>query len=168
MKYQAQWKSPIGTLTIASDGNHITGLWMERQKYFCAGLWKNALDGSDLPIIQKAIVLLDQYFRKESRACFSLPLSPEGTVFQKAVWAILQDIPQGETRTYGQIAQALEATTGRKTSPRAVGTAVGKNPISILIPCHRVVGARGSLTGYAGGIVRKEFLLNLEKEIGTA
>lgn len=168
MKYKVQWKSPIGTLTIASDGSTITGLWMEGQKYFCAGLQQDAVDGSDLPVIQKTILFLEQYFRKENRGNFSIPLSPEGTAFQKAVWALLQDIPQGETRTYGQIAQALEASTGRKTSPRAVGTAVGRNPISILIPCHRVIGANGSLTGYAGGISRKEFLLNLEKENGTA
>ena len=166
MEYKMQWKSPLGTLTIASDGRHITGLWMEGQKNFCSGLSPNSKDGSTLPVMQTTIVALDNYFQGKREDFSHLPIVASGTAFQKSVWAQLRDIPYGETRTYGQLAAALEAATGRKTSARAVGTAVGRNPVSILIPCHRVVGAGGKLTGYAGGISRKEYLLELEN--GTA
>lgn len=166
MKYTAKWKSPIGTLTIASDGTHITGLWMENQKHYCAGLSQKTEDGSSLQVIQDTIQALENYFEKKMGAFSKLPLNPQGTTFQRAVWNLLQEIPCGETRTYGQLAAALEAATGRKTSPRAIGTAVGRNPISIIIPCHRVIGADGKLIGYAGGVSRKEYLLKLEN--GTA
>ena len=163
MEYTVNWKSPIGTLTIASDGANITGLWMEGQKYFCAGLSQETEDGSAQQVIQDTVQTLENYFRKKTKAFSHLPLNPQGTDFQRAVWTLLREIPYGETRTYGQLAAALEAATGRKTSPRAVGAAVGHNPISIIIPCHRVVGAGGTLTGYAGGVSRKEYLLQLEK-----
>ena len=166
MIYAVKWKSPIGTLTIASDGESITGLWMDGQEYFCAGLKPNPQDGSQLPVIQKTIVLLEDYFQGKGLDISAICLKPTGTAFQRAVWGILLKIPYGQTRTYGQIAAAVEATRGSRTSPRAVGTAVGKNPISILIPCHRIIGANGKLTGYAGGIHRKEYLLKFEN--GTA
>ena len=168
MEYTTQWKSPIGTLTIASDGTAITGLWMEGQRYFCAGLSPEASDGTNLAVIQDTIRFLERTFLGEPDDLQRIPMAPSGTVFQKAVWSSLAQIPRGETRTYGQIAAAVEAAIGRRTAPRAVGAAVGKNPIAILIPCHRVVGANGSLTGYAGGLERKAFLLNLEQKNGTA
>ena len=104
---------------------------------------------------------LDRYFRGEDPGP-APPLAPAGTAFQRAVWEVLREIPYGRTATYGQVAQAAGRGLGRNTSPRAAGSAVGRNPISLLIPCHRVVGAGGSLTGYAGGLERKEALLKLE------
>lgn len=163
MTYIKEMHSPIGTLTIASDGVSITGLWMEGQKFFRAGLSAENQDGTSIPATQDTIRQLEQYFQGKQTEFFNLPLNPQGTAFQKAVWQLLRQIPRGSTVTYGDIAAALEASTGRRTAPRAVGNAVGRNPISILIPCHRVTGADGSLTGYAGGLERKQFLLNLEK-----
>ena len=162
MQYKTEWKSPIGTLTIASDGSAITGLWMEGQAYWGAGLSDMAQDGTHIPVIQNTIAALESYFMGKDMDLSQIPLAPKGTPFQRSVWALVQQIPAGQTRTYGQIAAYLTATRGSKTSPRAVGTAIGRNPTCILIPCHRVVGANGSLTGYAGGIQRKEFLLKLE------
>ena len=162
MQYKAEWKSPIGTLTMASDGQAITGLWMEGQNYFAWGLSGDATDGRDLPIIRNTIRALEDYFQGNGLDLTSVSIMPQGTPFQRSVWAQLLDIPAGQTRTYGQIAAAVEAARGYKTSPRAVGTAIGRNPISILIPCHRVIGSDGKLTGYAGGIRRKEYLLKLE------
>ena len=167
MKYATTYRSPIGTLTISSDGEAITGLWMEGQSYFAAGLSENPLDGSQITVIQRTIAVLENYFQGNGLNTSEICLRPQGTPFQRAVWDQLCQIPVGETKTYGQIAAFLEASRGFKTSPRAVGNAVGRNPISILIPCHRIVGADGRLTGYAGGIARKEFLLNLENRNGT-
>ena len=167
MKYTATWESPIGTLTIASDGEFITGLWMEKQAYFAAGLSDHPLEGTKLSVIQKCIHWLECYFQGNAPSLWEIPFRPSGTPFQCSVWDQLRRIPFGETRTYGQIAAALEATRGLKAPPRAVGNAVGKNPISSLIPCHRVIGANGSMTGYAGGIERKEYLLKLEQRSGT-
>ena len=164
MNYMTKWKSPVGMLTLASDGVSITGLWMERQKYFQAGLPAGIKDGTELPILQATLAQLKQYFMGIHTDFTALPLNPKGTDFQKAVWEQLRRIPYGDTVTYGQIAENLETSTGRRTSPRAVGSAIGRNPISILIPCHRVTGAGGTLTGYAGGLERKQFLLQLEKE----
>ena len=165
MKYSAALDSPVGTLTLASDGTHITGLWLEGQKYFGVGLDNNAMDCTSLPVIQGAKKWLEGYFQGAKTDYSHIPMLPEGTAYQKAVWDLLRQIPYGETRTYGQLAAELENTSGRKTSPRALGSAVGRNPISILIPCHRVIGVSGSLTGYAGGLSRKEFLLRLERRL---
>ena len=163
MEYTTKWKFPIGTLTLASDGTSITGLWMEGQKYFQAGLSSEAQDGKELPVLQDTVKRLEQYFSGICTDFAELPLKPNGTDFQRAVWDQIRQIPYGKTVTYGRIAAALEAATGRRTSPRAVGSAVGRNPISILIPCHRVTGAGGALIGYAGGLERKQLLLELEK-----
>ena len=105
---------------------------------------------------------LDRYFAAERPDTRELPLAPAGTEFRRAVWALLLDIPYGSVTTYGRLAEEYERVSGHKTSPRAVGSAVGHNPISIIIPCHRVVGADGSLTGYAGGVENKRLLLELE------
>ena len=150
--------SPIGELTLASDGAALTGLWLEGQKYF-GGSSGEALvpGGADLPVFQAARAWLDRYFAGEKPSPLELPLAPAGTPFQRAVWERLRAIPCGAVTTYGALARELGGS-----SPRAVGSAVGRNPISIIIPCHRVVGAGGSLTGYAGGLEPKKRLLTHE------
>ncbi|MEY8259925.1 methylated-DNA--[protein]-cysteine S-methyltransferase [Oscillospiraceae bacterium 50-60] len=147
--------SPVGPLRLASDGTSVTGLWLENQKYFSTGLDPAAQKAPALPIFREAALWLDDYFAGNRPSALP-PLSPAGSAFQQSVWNRLLDIPCGQTRTYG----ALAADLG--SSPRAVGSAVSRNPISILIPCHRVLGTDGSLTGYAGGLEKKRFLLMLE------
>jgi len=158
--YLHKYISPIGTLHLASDGTALTGLWLEGQKYF-----PQNLNGTDAfsPVFKQAQLWLDSYFLGASLPSLpSLPpLAPQGTAFRQAVWKLLLEIPYGKTATYGQLSQALWKQ-GIKSSPQAVGGAVGHNPISILIPCHRCVGADGSLTGYAGGLAAKDYLLRLE------
>ena len=152
-----KYPSPVGELTIASDGESIVGLWLEGQKYFSATL-NGEVTEKELPVFDEARRWLDIYFSGREPQ-FMLPLAPRGSELRRAVWAQLLKIPYGETATYGDIAKRL----GGKSSARAVGGAVGHNPISIIIPCHRVVGANGSLTGYAGGVDKKKQLLRLEK-----
>lgn len=160
-QYTTTYNSPLGPLTLASDGESLTGLWLEGQKYYAATLGAPA-SGTLPPVFEQASAWLDRYFRGEQPA-LTLPLAPWGSDFRKAVWDILCVIPYGEVRTYGDIAKAMAASLGKDTmSAQAVGGAVGHNPISIIIPCHRVVGTGGSLTGYAGGIDRKIKLLTLE------
>lgn len=152
--------SPLGPLTLASDGAAITGLWLAGQKYFASTLDIHASPAPDLPVFDQTAAWLDAYFSKAPLPAMP-PLAPSGSPFRQAVWALLREIPYGATTTYGALAQALRAR-GIAAAPQAVGGAVGHNPISILIPCHRVVGADGSLTGYAGGVEKKRFLLALE------
>ena len=152
------YASPVGELTLASDGTALTGLWLEGQKYFGGTSGEELVPGQpDLPVFQAARAWLDRYFAGEKPSPAELPLAPAGTPFQRAVWEKLQAIPCGAVTTYGTLARELGGS-----SPRAVGSAVGRNPISIIIPCHRVVGADGSLTGYAGGLERKLWLLRHE------
>lgn len=161
MDYICNIPSPVGLLTLSSDGQALTGLWLEGQKYFAATLG-GAAESRPLPIFEEAQEWLQQYFSGKQPEC-TLPLAPKGSPFRKAVWDILLAIPYGQVMTYGEIAARLnERADAAHTSPRAVGGAVGHNPISILIPCHRVVGSGGSLTGYAGGIEKKIQLLKLE------
>lgn len=161
-QYTKEYHSPIGTVTMASDGQNITGVWMQGQKYFAATLGDHVPETS-LPVFGLAEEWLERYFRGEQPE-ITLPLAPQGNEFRKSVWKILCDIPYGEVITYGQIAKLMAAQLGKTTmSAQAVGGAVGHNPISIIVPCHRVVGSNGSLTGYAGGIERKIKLLQLEK-----
>ncbi|MDN5797364.1 MAG: methylated-DNA--[protein]-cysteine S-methyltransferase [Intrasporangium sp.] len=151
--------SPIGELTIVADGGAITRVHMDAEKYrpTDASLYGEAADAAEEPFAS-AIRQLDEYFRHDCRD-FDLPLAPAGDEFAQRVWALLRAIPYGETTTYG----ALARTLGDRNLAQAVGHANGHNPISIIIPCHRVVGADGSLTGYAGGLHRKRFLLALEE-----
>ncbi len=161
MDYTRFISSPVGQLTVASDGHAITGLWLEGQKYYTATLEKEH-EMRDIPVFQLVQDWLNIYF-KGKQPEFSLPLAPRGSLFRQNVWNILCEIPYGTVVTYGSIAKQLnESGQGIHTSPRAVGGAVGHNPVSILIPCHRVIGSDGSLTGYAGGIDKKIQLLNLE------
>lgn len=156
------YQSPLGAMTLAAEGGHLTGAWFDGQKYFPNGL--PAAHGTPAtPVLEQTRAWLDRYFRGAEPGPLP-PLRPEGTSFRTAVWALLLQIPYGETRTYGQLARALARQLGRETmSAQAVGGAVGHNPISILVPCHRVVGSDGSLTGYAGGVERKIRLLALER-----
>lgn len=162
MEYTHHYHSPLGSITLASDGESLTGLWFDGQKYFLDTLCKEH-EERHLPVFEQTEQWLDLYFSGTAPS-FTPPLNPKATPFQKTVWEILCSIPYGQTMTYGEIAGRIAAQKGlARMSAQAVGGAVGHNPISILIPCHRVVGTNGSLTGYAGGIERKEKLLTLEK-----
>ena len=160
MPFVTTLPSPVGTLTLASDGEALTGLWLEGQKYFGAGLPDTAVRAAELPVFQAAEAWLAAYFSRSPLPALP-PLAPRGTPFRQAVWQLLREIPYGTVTTYGALAQTLR-DRGVSAAARAVGGAVGHNPISILIPCHRCVGSGGSLTGYAGGVARKRFLLELE------
>jgi len=156
MVYYTVYASPVGMLTIASNGAAVIGLWIEGQKYFAQG--SGAMQREDgLPVFAQVKSWLDRYFAGLCPLPGELPLDPQGSAFQRRVWNILLQIPCGETITYGEIAKRI----GCK-SAQAVGGAVGHNPVSIVIPCHRVMGADGSLTGYAGGIDKKVWLLRHE------
>lgn len=158
--FTMEYPSPVGLLTLASDGQSITGLWIQGQKYFREKL-PDPVPCVSLPVFQQAAAWLTRYFLGEAPE-MTLPLAPEGSPFRRSVWDILLKIPYGQVTTYGAIARELSAAAGKSVCAQAVGGAVGHNPISILIPCHRVVGANGSLTGYASGIDRKIQLLTLE------
>ncbi|MHB9291292.1 putative methylated-DNA-[protein]-cysteine S-methyltransferase [Hollandina sp. SP2] len=162
MEYLHRIESPVGILTVSSDGKNISGLWIEGQKYFAKTVGKDVLE-QDLPLFEDVQQWLSIYFSGKEPD-FIPPLMPQGSPFQKSIWNILCKIPYGQTTSYGAIAKQLELENkGKHTSPRAVGSAVGHNPVSILIPCHRVIGKNGDLTGYAGGINIKLKLLQLEK-----
>jgi methylated-DNA-[protein]-cysteine S-methyltransferase len=147
--------TPLGSLTIARSQDGLSGLWFEAQKYHPPAL-EAEVDAAD-PLLAEAARQLHAYFRGALRQ-FDLPLAPLGTPFQQAVWNGLLKIPLGETVSYGQLADRLDA----RKAIRAVGAAVGRNPVSVIVPCHRVLGSDGSLTGYAGGLPRKSALLRLE------
>ena len=151
--------SPLGVINLCSDGTHLTAVTFAGQKYEERHIPTDAVPGS-CPVLEETKDWLFLYFSGKTPD-FLPPLKPEGTPFQQKVWELLLQIPYGKTCTYGDLAKALDCK-----SAQAVGGAVGKNPISILIPCHRVVGLDGKLTGYAGGLEKKEFLLHLEKSIG--
>lgn len=153
--YFAMYDSPVGGLLLESDGQALTGLWMNRELPDQA---------ESCPVLDQAALWLEGYFRgRPGPVAFSL--KPEGTAFQKQVWQLLLTIPWGETRTYGDLAGEMARLLGKKTiSAQAVGQALGRNPISIFIPCHRVVGTKGRLTGYAGGLEKKAWLLRHEGE----
>lgn len=155
MTYFAEYLSPVGKLLVCSDGESLTGLWLDRAAPI------DALSGVNVPVLQQTCQWLDCYFAG-GRPQTTLPLAPKGTDFQRRVWQRLLEIPYGEVLTYGDIARELETETGRRMSAQAVGGAVGSNPISIVIPCHRVVGAGGKLTGYAWGLGHKQWLLHHE------
>lgn len=161
MTYIQHYRSPLGGILLAADEIGLTGLWFDGEKYFADNLPAEHIE-QETPVLSAAVRWLDIYFSgKESD--FTPPLHPIGSPFRQAVWAILLEIPYGKTVTYGEIARQIAAQQGLpKMSAQAVGGAVGHNEISVIIPCHRVVGTGGSLTGYAGGIDRKTALLELE------
>jgi methylated-DNA-[protein]-cysteine S-methyltransferase len=157
--------SVVGSLTLVADGDAIVGLYMDSQRHRPADddLGDPEPRGRETEPFKAAADQLDAYFAGVLTR-FDLPLTPVGSVFQQRVWAALQEIPFGQTESYGQLAERIGSPGGA----RAVGLANGKNPIGIIIPCHRVVGADGSLTGYGGGLDRKKLLLDLETRVGGA
>lgn len=161
MAYIYKYNSPLGGITLASNGEALTGLWFDGQKYFGDTLPKE-YEEKELPVFIEAKRWLDIYFSGKAPD-FTPPLSMETTPFRKMVWEVMLSIPYGKTMTYGEIAAQIAEQKGIKSmSAQAVGGAVGHNSISLIIPCHRVVGSNGSLTGYAGGIDKKIQLLTLE------
>jgi methylated-DNA-[protein]-cysteine S-methyltransferase len=163
MFYSTTYSSPMGKITLACDGANLAGLWFEGQKYFGASIPEKMTKNDDIPIFTAAKNWLDRYFAGEKPAISELSLAPIGSEFRQKVWKMLCEIPYGEVATYSGIAKKMAVKMKKESmSSQAVGGAVGHNPISIIIPCHRVVGANGSLTGYAGGIDKKIKLLELE------
>ena len=162
--YITYYDSILGKLTIAGDGENIIGLWIEGQKYFADTIKnENIIKKDDISIFIKTKEWLDRDFRGERPDIKELKLSPKGSEFRQNVWKILCRIPYGQTITYGKIAKEIAKLMNKNSmSAQAIGNAVGHNPISIIIPCHRVVGTNGDLTGYAGGIDKKRELLELE------
>ena len=161
MEYIHHYESPLGAITLASDGEALIGLWFDGQKYF-ADCLDAEYEEKMLPIFEQADKWLDIYFSGKEPD-FTPPLTMKTTEFRKAVWDIMHSIPYGKTMTYGEIADRIAKQRGlQKMSAQAVGGAVGHNSISLIIPCHRVVGTNGSLTGYAGGVGKKVKLLELE------
>ena len=164
MIYKTYYNSPMGQIILVSDEENLIGLWIEGQKYYLGKLEAEVIEKDDLEILEKTKIWLDRYFRGENPKISDLSLAPIGNEFRQNVWEILCQIPYGETMTYGEIAKKMAEKMNKKSmSAQAVGNAVGHNPISIIIPCHRVVGSSRSLTGYAGGIDKKIKLLNIEK-----
>ena len=162
MQYISHARTPLGGVLLAADEIGLTGLWFVGQKYFALRL-NEEHEEREIPLFAEAKRWLAIYFSGEEPD-FSVPLHFTGTAFQNEVWEILRAIPYGRTVTYGDIARRLAEKRGvPHMSPQAVGGAVGHNRISVIVPCHRVVGTDGSLTGYAGGIDRKEKLLKLER-----
>jgi len=157
---RSSYSSPLGLITIAASKHGLIGLWFEGQRHLPAELtgvpvW---VDTPDHPVLRQASEQLDAYFASQRQA-FDLPLDLRyGTVFQQAVWETLQQIPSGKTVSYGEVSRRI----GKPAAVRAVGAAIGRNPISVIVPCHRVIGGKGLLTGYAGGLDRKAALLKLE------
>ena len=162
MTYTQHYDSPLGGILLAADDVGLTGLWFDGQKYFARGLSNERIE-QETSVLAEAKRWLDIYFTGK-KPDFTPPLHPIGSAFRRSVWEILLQIPYGQTVTYGEIARQLAKKQGLdRMSAQAVGGAVGHNEISIIIPCHRVVGTDGSLTGYAGGIGKKEKLLELER-----
>ena len=161
MDFFPHYASPLGDILLAGDGEGLTGLWFAGQKLAPAAP-DEAQTQMPLPVFAEAARWLDIYFSGKAPA-FTPPLHLRGTPFQRAVWTLLLSIPYGTTVTYGEIAARIAREMNLpRVSPRAVGGAVGRNPVSLIVPCHRVIGADGRLTGYAGGLERKRWLLRLE------
>ncbi|HEY4745753.1 MAG TPA: methylated-DNA--[protein]-cysteine S-methyltransferase [Desulfuromonadaceae bacterium] len=161
MTYTCTIETPLGTMTATAEDEALTGLWFIGQKHYPATTAAWATE-PDHPVFTALRAHLSRYFAGQDPGPH-IPLAPHGSPFQESVWDVLQRIPFGQTTTYGEIARAIARAQGLASmSAQAVGGAVGHNPIAILIPCHRVVGGDGSLTGYAGGVDRKEALLRLE------
>lgn len=163
MDYIHHYCSPLGSITEASDGTNLTGLWFDGQKYYAASIAENH-SVKNLLVFDMTDRWLNQYFSGEI-PCFTPPIRLKGTDFQMLVWEILLTIPYGQTKTYSEISMLVAKSKGLShMSAQAVGGAVSHNAVSLIVPCHRVIGANGSLTGYAGGLERKSWLLQMEKE----
>lgn len=163
MYYTAHYDSPLGGITMSCDDAALTDLWFDGQRHYGSTLPSDHIDRPDHPVFEATRRWLDLYFSGGIPTEIP-PLSLHGSPFQLRVWEILLTIPYGHTMTYGEIARQIAKDTGvTAMSAQAVGGAVGRNPISLIVPCHRVIGANGQLTGYAGGIKRKRWLLEREK-----
>ena len=163
MVYMTDYESPVGRIFLAAKKDALVGLWLENQKYFFSSLKEEPRKQDQYPVLEQAREWLNRYFAGEKPSISELECNPCGSEFRQAVWEILCQIPYGEVTTYGEIARKIAAKYGKeRMSAQAIGGAVSHNPISIIIPCHRVVGTNGSLTGYAGGIDKKIFLLTHE------
>lgn len=163
MIYKMSYDAPVGKLLLAEKDGALVGLWMEGQKYFLGSVKEDMEENKESTVLKQTVAWLERYFRGEKPQIKELPLAPVGSAFRKEIWEMLCEIPYGETTTYGELAKKIAKKRGiEKMSAQAVGGAVGHNPISIVIPCHRVVGSDGGLTGYAGGIEKKRMLLELE------
>lgn len=163
MLYKSYYNSPLGEILIASNEKSLVGLWIKGQKYYEGHIKEEIKENNSIEIIKKTKQWLDRYFNNEQPKISEISLSPIGNEFRQNVWKILCEIPYGKTTTYGKIAEKIAKIMNKETmSAQAVGNAVGHNPISIIIPCHRVVGKNGRLTGYAGGIDKKVKLLKIE------
>lgn len=164
MFYKTTYNSPLGTITLACDGKNLVGAWFDGQKYFAGSVNEEMIENDSFEIFNRTKLWLDKYFRGEKPGISELSLAPNGNAFRQSVWKILCKIPYGKVITYGDIASEIAQQRGLdRMSAQAVGGAVGHNPISIIIPCHRVVGCKGNLTGYAGGLDKKIRLLEHEK-----
>lgn len=163
MIYTTTYQSPIGIITLAARDGNLIGSWFEGQKYFMAGIADESITDATCPVLIKTCEWLERYFNSECPIPSELPLAPSGTEFQHRVWKHLCRIPYACTTSYGAIAKELASEMGiTRMSAQAVGGAVGHNPISIIIPCHRVIGTNKALTGYAGGLDKKIWLLKHE------
>lgn len=163
MLYTATYQSPLGEITLAEKDGKLAGLWFNGQKYFLSGIKEELVPCESREVFIKTKDWLDRYFRGDAPSADELDLAPVGSEFRQTVWEILLEIPYGGTVTYGEIAKEAAKRLGLESmSAQAIGNAVGHNPISVIIPCHRVVGADGRLTGYAGGIDKKIYLLRRE------
>ena len=163
MYHTMYYDSPVGRLLLAEKDGALAGLWIEGQKYFLGSIKEEMKECADSEILNHAKDWLDRYFAGEKPVIAELKLAPMGGTFRQEVWAILRQIPYGQVMTYSEIGKRVAARRGLAgMSSQAVGGAVGHNPLSIIIPCHRVVGSRGSLTGYAAGIEKKIWLLEHE------
>lgn len=161
-EHRARWMSPLGEILLSANNESLSGLWFHDQKYVPES-FKPTDDSESSIILNSTLDWLQQYFGGQAPHHQALNVQPLGTEFQQRVWQALLTIPNGETTTYAELAQSID----KPKAVRAVGTAVGRNPISLFIPCHRVIGSNGSLTGYAGGLERKEALLNLEGAVNA-
>lgn len=162
MLYKTYYNSPLGKLLLISDEENLKVLELETSRFYNNYESDEISENSSLEILNKTKIWLDKYFDGKNPSINDIPLKPEGSKFRQMVWKILCNIPYGKTVTYGDIAKEINEKTGKKMGGQPVGGAVGHNPIAIIIPCHRVVGADGSLTGYGGGIQNKIKLLKLE------
>lgn len=157
MLMRSYYPSPLGTISLLADEHGLLGCYFVGQKYFENGYRDQAIVEGDSIFLADATAWLDAYFAGENTKAEDVVLAPQGTAFQQSVWQVLREIPYGKTMTYGEIAQKIQCA-----SAQAVGGAVGKNPLSVFVPCHRVLGSQGQLTGYAGGLERKRWLLSHE------
>lgn len=163
MYYKTSYISPLGKMTLASDGENLIGLYFDGQKYFLSSIKSEIIENDELEIFKKTKKWLDEYFKCKNPSVKGLKLKLEDSDFRKNVWQKLRSIPYGKTASYNDIAKSIAAEKGiKRMSCQAVGSAIGHNPISIIIPCHRVVGTNGNLTGYAAGVEIKKKLLELE------